>query len=134
MKLNTILRNKGYRITSQRKEILHSLYTYPSTVEEIFGALKKNKAKIDLASIYRTLTLFVKLGLVREIELGDGKKRYELIDEKRHHHHLVCNNCGNIEDIYLEKESTLVKEAKEKSNYQINYHSLEFFGVCVNCQ
>jgi Fur family ferric uptake transcriptional regulator len=103
------------------------------TVQEIYSTLRKKKIDIDLASVYRSLELFVEMGVVHIIQLGEDKKRYELIESDNHHHHLVCNTCGSIEDIALD-EKILLKEVNSKSDFAIDHHHLEFFGRCKNCQ
>ncbi len=133
MKIFQQLKQNGYRFTKPRQEIIKFLVRYPLTVQEIFETLQKKKIAIDLASVYRTLELFVKMGIVNELELGDGKKRYELRDEDNHHHHLICNSCKKIEDIFLNEEM-LMKNIRNKSDYKIASHKLEFFGLCASCQ
>lgn len=127
------LRSKGYRITSQREKILKEIYEHPLTVDEIFASLKKKKIRLDLASVYRTLQLFTKNTIVQEVQFGDGKKRYELVNEKNHHHHIVCNNCGTVENVILPNEERLIKTIAESSQFQIVKHTLEFFGLCAKC-
>ncbi|MEO6509260.1 MAG: Fur family transcriptional regulator [Patescibacteria group bacterium] len=127
------LKKQGYRLTKPRKELLKVLATYPLTVKEIYESLKNKNIHIDLASVYRSLDLFVKMGVVHIIELGSDKKRYEIVDEQKHHHHLVCNKCGSIEDVAFD-EKNLLEELQTKSTFQINHHHLEFFGLCHNCQ
>jgi Fe2+ or Zn2+ uptake regulation protein len=74
------------------------------------------------------------LAVINEIEFGDGKKRYELISSHSyHHHHLVCNSCGIIEEVEFE-ENILLAQVNRKSNFKIERHQLEFFGLCPNCQ
>ncbi len=133
MKILDTLKNKGYRITKPRQEILKILEGYPITVNDIFTTLKHKKLSADLASVYRSMELFKKIGIVEEVELGDGKRRYELIDADNHHHHIVCNSCGVIEDITVQ-EDKILNEVKNKSNFQITKHSLKFFGICKSCQ
>jgi Fur family ferric uptake transcriptional regulator len=127
------LKQQGYRLTKPREGIIAVLKDYPHTVQEIFDELKRTGSKLDLASVYRSMELFERMGIVQAIDLGEGKKRYELIDKDHHHHHLVCNACGIIEDVEVEEESIL-DEVKIKSKFKIEKHSIEFFGVCVNCQ
>src|SRR3989344_7109942 len=124
------LRSKGHRITDQRERILQKIKSHPQTVEEIHESLDK---KVNLASVYRTLKLFVKNKLVRVVNFGDGKKRYELLDEKNHHHHFTCNNCKTIEDITSQLEERLIADIQTKSNLKIENHSIELFGLCQNC-
>ncbi len=133
MELLEKLKKQGYRLTKPREEIVKVLKDYPHSVQELFDELKLKKVSIDLASVYRSLELFAKMGIIQEVELGEGKKRYELIDENHHHHHLVCNNCGTIEDVEIEEEKVL-SEVNKKSKFKVQKHRLEFFGICENCQ
>lgn len=122
----------GKRFTKPRKAIFHALTNFekPVTIKEIYHFLKNS---IDLASIYRTLDLMKQSAVVNEIEFGDGKKRYELVTGKNHHHHLVCENCGDVTDIEM-KEEQLLNKIKTKNDFRIKRHELEFFGLCQNCQ
>lgn len=130
--LNT-LKEGGYRITKQRKEILNVLKPYPMTVEELHKKLSQKKIHMDIVSIYRSLELFEKMKMVRVVELGEGKKRFELISEANHHHHVVCNSCGTIKDIEI-KEEELIRSIQRKSGFKVADHRLEFFGTCNQCQ
>lgn len=134
MNLFDQLRSKGYRITSPREKILNEIYEHPLTIREIYISLQHKKEKINLASVYRTVTVFLQNGIVQELDFGDGKKRYELINKENHHHHIMCNKCKKIEDITLAEESNLLREVYAKSNFKITKHSLEFFGLCGRCQ
>src|SRR3990167_2468186 len=117
------LRSKGYRITSQREKILKVIYEHPLTVDEIYTSLKKKHINIDVASVYRTSELFTRNGIIQEVEFGDGKKRYELINENNHHHHLICNNCQHVEDIALSGENHILQEVNAKSDFKVIKHS-----------
>lgn len=133
MKLFRSLQDKGFRITSQRKNLLKQIGSSPQTAEEIFTSMAKKRHKIDLASVYRGLQFFVKERIIREVNFGDGKKRYEFLDENSHHHHVICDNCGTVEDIKM-GEKELTKQTVQNSQFKIQRHTLEFFGLCANCQ
>lgn len=133
MKKLNIIKQKGYRLTKTRENVIKALKNHPLTVEEISENLKKNKININTASIYRSLELFVETGIAHTFNLGEGKSRYELVNENYHHHHLICNNCKNIEDIVLDREN-FTKEINRKSKFKIDHHHLEFFGLCKRCQ
>ncbi len=109
----------------------------------VIKVLEKNKYPIDASTlvkkmrvnkttVYRQLDKLVASDKVIEVELGDGKKRYELkgLD---HHHHLICNNCGIIEDVEFD-EKIIMDEVNSKTSFKIEKHNLEFFGTCVNCK
>ena len=98
MKNLSKLRSQGHRITKQREKILEALSATPQSVGVIY---KKLNNKVNLVSVYRNLELLSKIDIIRVLDFGDGKKRYELIDEGRHHHHLICNHCGSTEDVAI---------------------------------
>lgn len=106
--------------------------SHPLTALEIFKLLEKHGEKIDLASVYRTLRLLTYMGIVAVVEIREGKKRYELV--KDHHHHLICDNCGTIEDIVLKAEDKILQEVTIQTQFRITNHSLELFGLCTRCQ
>lgn len=129
-----VLKKKGFRITPQRIAVLKSVYSSPKTVEEIYRDLTEKNINIDLVSVYRILQFFTAQELLHEINFGDGKKRYEIARLNSHHHHIICNNCGDIEDITLPDEEKIIGVAKIKTNFIIKQHTLEFFGLCDTCQ
>ena len=122
----------GVRYTKPRKLVFEALehLSKPVSANEINDYLKN---RIDLTSVYRTLSLLVKSEMVNVILFGEGKKRYELKNKNEHHHHLVCEKCGDVEDVEM-KESSLLKSVEERSKFVIKKHNLEFFGLCPDCQ
>lgn len=129
------LRSKGVKLTLARKSILEILYKagQPISAEDILSQLKKKTSVPDRATVYRQVSFLKDAKIVSELDFGDGKKRYEY-DFKKHHHHIVCLNCGKIEDFTplsdLEKEE---KSISKNKGFKVSYHSLEFFGTCKNC-
>ena len=95
--------------------------------------IKKNGLKTNLTTVYRVLDSFLTAGLVKKLELHEGKYRYELSSLK-HHHHLVCQNCGKIEDIADCSLEVQEEKITKDSKFLIKYHSLEFYGLCKICQ
>lgn len=131
--ISQILRQKGYRLTNQRQQILDALTTSPQSVQEVITALKGKSESIDRVTVYRTLDCFVDLGVVGKTQFKDKVAKYELLTEAHHHHHLVCDHCGSVEDIAL-NEAFLIRKVSEQTNFQVKSHSLEFFGLCANCK
>lgn len=127
------LRKNGFRITPQRKQLLKVISENPLSAQEIFSILKKRRISIDLASVYRILDFFLHENLIKEVNFGDGKKRYEIAKSGNHHHHIVCNNCGDIEDIELKLENQMIQEIVDKTSFKVADHSLEFYGLCQKC-
>jgi len=131
-KVKQIIKDKGQRFTSQKKEILNVLQQKPQTVFEIYTAVNSKKNHMNKVTVYRILTSFLELGIVNKVQFNDKEARFEL-SNSGHHHHLVCEVCGLIEDIQL-PENIFLKEVKNKTDFKIKSHSLEFFGICDRCQ
>jgi len=140
MKSNTIeatralLAEHGYRVTEGRVELLTLLRNSlePLTASEIH--LRMNHS-IDKATLYRALEDFVVSKIVAKVNLQDGVAYYELLHLDHHHHHIVCENCGKIEDIESCDQVSLQKKVLRSSKHFkiVNSHSLEFFGLCHAC-
>lgn len=135
MSCTEIIHQSGYRLTPQRMmiiEVLHNVNHHVSA-EEIFAKLKSRYPYANISTVYRTLELMKKLGLLTEIDIGDGCIRYHLL-EKGHHHHLICNNCGKIfnlpESLFLELQSRIKRDYK----FNANLRHMAIFGVCSDCQ
>ncbi len=127
------LKKTGFKLTAPRREILNALSSSnPVSAGEMAEILKQKGFDVDLVTVYRTLELFGDLGMVRKIQFEDKIARFELVSRDEHHHHLVCIKCGVVEDVEVNEES-LVAKIEKKSNFKIQRHSLEFFGLCRNC-
>ena len=87
---------------------------------------------IDRVTVFRILNAFVERGLIRKITLGENKARYEL--NTHDHHHLVCESCGDIQDISDCNIDILESHIEKKKQFKVTSHSLEFFGLCRKCQ
>ena len=135
------LRNHGFKCTPGREQILEFLENNEGHLspEEIFEGVKKECSDIGLATVYRTLDILVKIGIVVKLEFGDGKSRYELSEKhsnKEHHHHLVCRGCGKIIDYsdFMDEEIEFLhkieKQLGEKHNFKIENHTIQFYGRC----
>lgn len=101
------------------------------TTKPVDASTLVKKMHVNKTTVYRQIQKFISNGKILEVELGDGKKRYEKSDLK-HHHHLICKNCGKFEDVEID-EKMLLKEVSKKSKFKVLSHTLEFFGMCSNC-
>ena len=112
-------------------EFLSSSST-PVDVEEIIQHLRAQDLDTNKVTVYRILDFLFKNQVIDRVEFGEGKYRYEL--KKNHHHHLICTSCGKIQDVEGNLVENLEKKIQEDKNFQVQSHSLEFFGICSNCQ
>ena len=94
------LRERGFRATFGRVALLHALQSAekPVTVEHLVKGLR---GKVDQANVYRALEAFTKAGLVRRVDVGHQHMHYELSVLVPHHHHYVCQDCGERSSVHV---------------------------------
>ncbi|MEW6189687.1 MAG: Fur family transcriptional regulator [Actinomycetota bacterium] len=134
------LKSKGFKLTPQRVRILKAIGLAEGHLdaEEIYHLVNRECPPVGLATVYRTLDLLKKLGVVNGLGFGEGHQHYEISPE--HHHHLVCLKCGSIEEFdeqvvaKLEAVDKLEKELSGKLGFKIIDHQLEFYGYCSKCR
>ena len=101
-------------------------------------AITRLEPGIGLATVYRTLVLLNKLGIVTKLEIGEGRARYELA-ESEHHHLIVCEQCFKVvkysDFTTQEKDSFAVLEklVEETYKFSINRHVVQYYGTCPEC-
>lgn len=127
------LQEAKLKVTPARIAIIRLFETHSEPLDalHIIEHLQ-NKIGIDRVTVFRILNIFTEKGLLKKLEFGEGKARYEL--KKEEHHHLICTKCGGIEIIADCSIENWEKEIKSKKNFLVQRHSLEFFGLCENCQ
>lgn len=129
------LKNKGFRITSARSSIINLFENTkkPISAASIHNMLGRIGVNVNVTTVYREIEFLLENNILEKVPLKDSELYYELKD-REHHHHLMCTDCGVIEDISLESEKTLLDEAHNSSNFAINRHSIAFFGKCPKCK
>jgi Fe2+ or Zn2+ uptake regulation protein len=132
------LSNGGQRYTSARRELVSVLVAAgrPLTLPGI------SRLAPDLAqsSIYRNLDVLERSGIIRRIAAGSEHAHFELTEDLLgHHHHLICVDCGHIDDIHLDDSlERLVEQhlsaVAERAGFDPLHHSLDLHGRCTDCQ
>ena len=105
----------------------------PVDANMILDYLRQKDVDVDPATVFRMMNIFHKKGITQQIQLQEGKSRYEL-STKSHHHHLVCTNCGKIEEVEGDFLKKMEEDVFKSKKFKVQSHSLEFFGLCSNCQ
>lgn len=128
------LKSIGLKNTSARNAVLKALKDKdkPLDIAEIQFYIGESGDKADQATVYRIINAFYKKGIVKRIEIGEGKYRYEISEED--HHHLICTECGSIQDVEDKFMADIEAGIKKNKKFLVKNHSLEFFGICQNCQ
>ncbi|MGD1944378.1 MAG: Fur family transcriptional regulator [Leptolyngbyaceae cyanobacterium] len=121
------------RRTRSQERILKVMkgLTQPTTAQDLYVALR-HEYTIGLATVYRSLDALKVAGLVQVRTLPSGESLYSLPQEDRHH--LSCLRCGNSISIDECPVHDLEHELQDHHKFRIYYHTLEFFGLCPDCQ
>jgi len=133
--LQNLLKENGFKMTKYRKSLLEFLVdeSRPISVGDILERFFKKNLVPNKTTVYREVSILVGLGIVKELDLGDGCKRYELFDIV-HHHHLICENCKSIEDVVIDENlKSIEKKISIDKKFVVKNHLLEFYGLCENC-
>jgi Fur family ferric uptake transcriptional regulator len=113
----------------------------PLSVQEMHAAVNPAAEavadeEINLVTVYRFANLLVEIGLARRVEFGQGYYRYEREEPQDgpHHHHLVCQRCGKVEDFQGCDIGVLAARLESESGFRVERHQLELYGTCPLCQ
>ncbi|MBM2834170.1 MAG: fur 1 [Candidatus Brocadiaceae bacterium] len=127
--------SRKLKFTAERHAILDRVFENHKHFEadELLVDLRLNDMKISKATIYRTLALLVKSGLLREVIFGERHAHYEHVYGHEHHDHLVCNNCGKIIEFTEHRIEKLQDEVCKKNKFKVDSHRLQIQGLCEDC-
>lgn len=124
------------KFTEQRRLILEIFLTTEThaSVEELYDKIKRKHPDIGHTTVYRTLKLFADCGLAKELRFSDGVSRYEHLFGHEHHDHLICTQCGKLIEVVDPEIEALQQRLASRHRFKINYHRMELYGLCHQCQ
>ena len=134
MILTEILRNNGLKVTPQRlavHEVLENGNDHPNA-ETIYNKLHRRYPTMSLATVYKTLEVMVRIGLIKQINLGEDSFRYDA--RTVNHTHVRCVCCGAVQDVFDVDDSEIMASVARKTSFAINDRQLCFYGKCPACQ
>ncbi len=131
------LKNSGLKATLPRIKILEIFQQTKQrhlTAEDVYKVLLADDADVGLATVYRVLMQFEQAGILSRNHFESGKSVFEL-NEGRHHDHLVCVDCGRVEEFFdaeIEKRQRAVASAR---GFELQEHALSLYAACTkkNC-
>ena len=134
--LKKVLKKENLRYTQQRQAIWDELCSSEEhrDAEEIYLSLRKNGIIASRATVYRTIDVLVKNKLVRKLDLGDGKALYENKIDATHHDHLICVQCGKIEEFIDDNIEKIQDDIVKSFGYKMIRHIHQLFVLCDECQ
>lgn len=131
------LSDAGYRRGGARTAVVEMLgrQSCALSAREIDDALRGDGRTIGRASVYRTLETLAELKLVQRLDLGSGEKRYEPHGPSgEHHHHLVCDHCGNVQPFEDPDLERVLKRLSGRVDYAVAEHDVVLHGACGDCR
>ena len=129
-----LLRSHGLNVTAQRLTLLQTISEYPHiTADQATEAARKKLGAISRQSVYDTLNTMVEKGLARRIQPIDSPALFEdRVGDN--HHHLVCRDCGVVEDVDCAMGLRPCLQASDDNNFIIDEAEVTYWGLCPKCQ
>jgi Fe2+ or Zn2+ uptake regulation protein len=130
------LREHGLKLTRARENVFREILSSPGVhpnAEEIHRRLRAKKKPVGLATIYRTLNLLVRSGLVTAIDLGESHSHFEPDWNRISHGHLICLSCGRVQEFSHAQIQAAINRIGEEKGYLLDKFSIQVFGFCNDC-
>jgi Fur family ferric uptake transcriptional regulator len=128
---------QGIRLTAQRRALIETIQEAKSHLdaESLLRLARKRDPNIDRATVYRTIELLKRRGMIDELDLMhlNGEKHYYEVKTQKDHLHLACFGCGKIEEFATPTFERLKREIGEKNDFFIQAMRLEVGGLCRRC-
>jgi len=130
----TLLKESGLKVTFQRMNILDSIQKHGHmSIDTIYEEVVKTHPSLSLATVYKNIILMVENGVLVEVPIEGKKAKYEL--SKVDHIHLVCTQCGEVEDRpHNSSADALFSSMTEEENFSLSKQQINLYGVCAHCQ
>jgi len=130
------LAGQGLKLTNERTALVREIFSthYHFEADELLFKMKEKNVKISRATIYRTLELLVRSGLVRRVHLGEDHYHYEYVSGNSHHDHLICTTCGSVIEFHDADLEARQLEICERKKFTPTFHNLQILGVCDACR
>jgi Fe2+ or Zn2+ uptake regulation protein len=131
------LKTDGSRMTQVRRAVVEILCRHkgPISAAELITGLKRRSLEVNKTTVYRELHFLLGKRIVREVDLLEGMKRYEILDESDHHHHMICLKCRSIQCIEMGHDLDEIEAQILRSHdFKVLNHTLEFVGLCGRCR
>jgi Fur family ferric uptake transcriptional regulator len=130
--------SRGVRLTAQRRALIETIQQATGHLDAagLLELARRRDARINRATVYRTLELLKKLGLIDELDLMhlNGEKHYYEVHTQKDHLHLTCLSCGAVEEFVSPTFEKLKREIAAENDFQIQVMRLEVGGLCRKCE
>jgi Fur family ferric uptake transcriptional regulator len=130
------LRDRRLPVTRQRVAVADLLFQsedHPS-VEELHRRVRSAGHTIGTATLYRTLDVLVKAGMILEHDFGEGFKRYEPLAAETAHDHLICERCGRVVEVANDRMERMLRMMADEQRFLYRRHRIDVHGICTVCR
>jgi Fe2+ or Zn2+ uptake regulation protein len=126
----------GYRLTEPRRAVAELIAAREGhfTAQDLIDDAKARRLGIGRATVFRALDLFTELQVLERLDLPTGEHAYVPCAPARHHHHIVCSQCGRTTEVDDAGLASAVDEIQRRSGWQVESHRLELYGRCPRCR
>ncbi len=130
------LRDRRLPVTRQRLEVARAVFRSPEhpSVDRIRRDLSARGERVGTATVYRTLHLLVESGLVREHDFGEGYRRFEPVEDRARHEHLLCTRCGRVVEFTNERLERMLEMIADEHDFLHRRHRVDIHGLCSDCR
>lgn len=130
VEIKNLLKQQGFSATKTRMAVVRALLAFqPASMHQLIT----NLPDVDRATVYRTVDLFVDLGIAKKVSTG-FKYLVELGDSfQEHHHHLTCVRCGTVIDVHTPEIEYAIEQTATNNGFRPIRHDLEITGYCSSC-
>ncbi|MCK5127342.1 MAG: transcriptional repressor [candidate division Zixibacteria bacterium] len=135
-RFSDFIKSAGLKGTEQRAVILDAFLGTDAhvSVDDLHHIISNADKKVGYATVHRTMKLIAECGLAREVMFNDGISRFENTLDSSHHHHLICNDCGQIIEFSSKVMEIEEKRLAKKYDFEIESHHFKIFGICKSCR
>ncbi|MCL1801187.1 MAG: transcriptional repressor [Promicromonosporaceae bacterium] len=125
----------GVRITKKRQAVLDQVRASGEfqSAQQIHGALTNSGVSIGLATVYRALSALASDGVINARKSDDGETQYRQCDTPRHHHHVICRECGATAEIAGTGLEKMLDRLGAEAGFSDLEHEIEVRGTCQKC-
>lgn len=133
---NDFIKQQGLKTTAQRQIVLDTFLTTEKhlSAEDLYKLACKKDPCIGLATVHRTLKLMKEAGVAREVNFGDGIRRFEHLLGHPHHDHFICEVCGKVIEFVDPEIEKKQEKLCNKHKFEGKSHLMQIFGVCKACR
>ncbi len=130
-----LLQLNHLRVTPERLIVFDEICSLQThfDADDILVRLKQRHAAISRATVYRTIELLEKYGVIRRSKLTGVKSHFELTLERRHHEHMICTSCGKVIEFESKGIESIQQVICREYHFTMTYHYLHIFGICDDC-